>query len=79
MIETHNTQRKIFFFNFCTFLVNFIFDFKHIVLSRVDKLTDLPYITRKERMYTFQPDWNPSIIPYVSLYIVKKVDEGPDR
>jgi len=58
------------FFYFSHILSRILFDFKHVILYRPDKLVNLPHITRKVQISTFQPNWNISGIPFVDLNIV---------
>jgi hypothetical protein len=44
-------------FNFRIFLVNLSPDFKHVILSRLDKLLDLQYIVRKLEISSLQPNF----------------------
>lgn len=44
--------------NFHTFLVDFNLDFKHVIVSCLDELLDLPYIVEKNDMSSFQPNLN---------------------
>jgi hypothetical protein len=49
--------------NFCTFLQIFIYDFKHLVLSRLDELLGVPYMVRKLEISSFQTNLNRRQIP----------------
>jgi hypothetical protein len=44
-------------FNFRIFLANLSPDFKHVILSRLDKLLDLQYIVRKLEISSLQPNF----------------------
>jgi hypothetical protein len=48
--------------NFRIFLVDFSPDFKHIVLSRLDELSDLSYMVGKFEISSSQPNMNNSKI-----------------
>jgi hypothetical protein len=63
-------------FNFRMFLINFSPDFKHVVLSRLDKLLGLSYIVGKFEMSSFQPNLNRNKISHVASYISQTIHEG---
>jgi hypothetical protein len=62
--------------NFHTFLTNFSTNFKHIVLSRLDKLLVLQYMVENLEMYSFQTNLNCSKISLVALDMSQTVHEG---
>ena len=58
-------------------LVDFLPKFKHVILSILDVLLDLPYMDEKLEMSSFQPNLNRSKILYVASYMVHRVHGGP--
>ena len=63
-------------FNFCIFLVDLSYDFKHVVLSYLDELLGLWYIVEKFQMSNFYPNFNRSKISPVTLDISQTVHDG---
>ena len=61
--------------NFCIFLADLNPDFKHVVLSCLDKLLGLRYIIRKLQMSSFQPNFNCNKILLVALDMSQIVHE----
>jgi hypothetical protein len=61
--------------NFCTFLVDFGRDFKHVVLFLLNELLTLPFMVRKLEMSSFQPNLNRKKIPPITLDIFQTVHE----
>lgn len=51
--------------------VDFLPNFKHVILSILDVLLDLPYMDEKLEIFNFQPNLNHSKILYVASYMVK--------
>ena len=70
-------------FNFCIFLADLVLisnmslspDFKHIVLSRLDKLLGLRYIAGKFQMSSFYPNLNQRKIPPIALDMSQTVHD----
>ena len=62
--------------NFCTFLLDFSSDFKHVVLSRFNELMVLPYMVETIGMYGFQKNLSCNKIPYVALDMFQIVHKG---
>jgi len=62
--------------NFCIFLADLSPDFKHVVLSCLDKLLGLRYMVEKLQMSSFYPNFNWSKIASVALNMFQTVHEG---
>jgi hypothetical protein len=56
-------------FNFRIFLTDLSPDFKHVILSRLDKLLGLRYIVGKLQISSFQPNFNRNKIPPIAPYM----------
>jgi hypothetical protein len=56
--------------------MSFSHDFKHVFLSRLDKLLGLQYIVGKFQMSSLCPNFNRSKIPPVTLDMSQTVHEG---
>jgi len=61
--------------NFHIFLVDFSPDFKHVVLSFLDELLNLPYMVGKPEVSSFQPNLNGRNITLISLNMFQTVHE----
>jgi hypothetical protein len=62
--------------NFRTFLVDFSYDFKHIVFSCLDELIDVPYMVRKFETSSFQSKLNQNNISLVALDMSQTIHES---
>jgi len=63
--------------NFCIFLAEFNFDFKHVALTRLDELLCLPYMIENLKISSFQHNLNCNKIPLVALNMSSIVYEDP--
>jgi hypothetical protein len=73
----HHLKMKRWGWTRASLLANFKFDFKHVVFFFMDELMSLPYMDEKLEMSSFQPKFNCSKIPSISLDMVQRVHGDP--
>ena len=56
--------------------VDFIYDFKDVVLSHMDELLSLLYMDRKLQMFNFHHNLSYNKIPYIMLHMVQRLHGG---
>jgi hypothetical protein len=62
--------------NFRIFLINLSPDFKHVILSHLNKLLNLQYMVRNLQMFSFHHNFIRGKIPPVAPDISQTVHEG---
>jgi hypothetical protein len=61
--------------NFRTFMTNFSFYFKHVILSHLDKLLGLSYMIGNIEISSFYPNLNHNTIPPIVANMFQTVHE----